>query len=63
MTIVPGLMDFQPSTIYAWGATSSFDLGVFLLCMSVQHIISIIVGVITLIVFGICTWQIFGPLF
>lgn len=63
MAIAPSQMDFQPPTIYAWGAVSAFTLGVFLVCISVKHIISIIVGLIALIVFGICAWQIFGPLF
>jgi len=63
MAIAPSQMHFQPPAIYAWGAVSAFALGVFLVCISVKHMIAIIVGIIALIVFIISVWKIFGPLF
>ena len=63
MAIAPDRLGFQPPSAYAWGALSAFALGVFLVCLSVRHIIALVVGILALIAFVISSWNIFGPLF
>lgn len=63
MAILPGQVGFDAPIEYAWGAVSAFALGVFLVCLSVKHIVAAIVGIVALIAFIVSAWNIFGPLF